>query len=167
MAFADRFAPVGKVHKYHNGEWTEPGVGGRLTPVLPAVRSWHYEDPDVFWGPALHWNTHLNCFVMLLNHAQGAPGWSQEGIYVSFATDLSRPETWKVPSKIMDASEIAHWGTYYPQVMGLEAGGSETLAGKTARFYLNGGSKWEIDFFPADTAPPSTPILPKPGHSDR
>lgn len=156
MAFADRLEPKGKIYKYYNGAWNEPGVGGRITPVFPVVRGWQYKDPDAFWGPALHWNTYLNNYVMLLNHTQGEPGWTQEGMYVSFAKDLSRPDTWKKPGKILDNSELPDWGIYYPQVMGLEAGGTDTLAGKTARFYVNGGSKWEIDFFSSnEVTPPS------------
>lgn len=158
LAFADRLEPAGKVYKFHQGGWTEPGLGGRLTPIFPAVRSWKEKDPDAFWGPAVHWNTYLNCFVLLLNHAQGEPGWTQEGIYVSYAKDLSLPNSWKTPRKLLDSSEFASWGTFYPQVMGLEAGGTDTLAGRTARFYLAGASKWEIDFNLGDSAPPASPI---------
>ena len=158
MAFADRFEPMGKVRKYYMGEWVEPGVEGRLTPVFPVVREWRHPDPDSFWGPSVHWNTYLNCFVMLLNHASGEPGWSQEGIYVAFAKDLTQPDAWKKPAKILDSSELADWGTFYPQVMGLEAGGTDTLAGKTARFFINGRSKWEIDFYSVTDAVPPKPI---------
>ena len=158
MAFEDRHDPVGKVYKYHEGEWVQPGVGGRVTPVFPAARAWNHKDPDSFWGPALHWNTHLNSFVMLLNRTQGEPGWSQEGMYVTFAKDLSRPDTWKIPRQFLAGSELDGGGAYYPQVMGLEAGGSETLAGKTARFYVSGASKWEIDFISGNEEQPPNPI---------
>lgn len=160
MAYEDRFEPAGKVFKYYKGQWREPGRGGKLTPVFRAAKSWHNADPDVFWGPAVHWNTYLNCYVMLLNHAKGEPGWTQEGVYVTYSTDLSRVDSWKTPVKVMDSEEIDNWGTYYPQVMGLEPGGSDVLAGQTARFYLNGGSKWEIEFTPANVEPP--PPAPEP-----
>ena len=83
---------------------------------------------------------------MLLNHAYGEPGWAQEGIYISFASDLSRPDTWQEPSKILDQSEFPGWYFFYPQVMGLAAGETDTLAGQTARLYVGGISRWEIDF---------------------
>lgn len=164
LAFADRFEPAGKVYKYYNGAWEEPGLGGRVTPIFPAARAWQNADPDSFWGPAVHWNTHLNEFVMLLNHAHGEPGWTQEGIYVSYANDLSRPDTWKAPEKILGTSGFPDWGLFYPQVMGLDAGGSDTEAGATARFYINGISAWEIDFVADDelTLPPEGATIPVP-----
>lgn len=155
MAFADRFEPKGKVYKFYGDAWTEPGVGGRLTPIFSAVRAWNYKDPDAFWGPSVHWNTYLGCFVMLLNHTQGEPGWTQEGVYVSFAGDLSHPDTWGKPRKVMDNNELPEWGAYYPQVMGLEEGGTDSLAGRVARFYIAGGSRWEIEFIPARPTPPT------------
>ena len=161
MAYADRFNPDGKVWKYFNGSWQEAGRGGRVTPVFPVRKSWQSRDPDAFWGPAVHWNTHLNCYVMLLNRAQGEPGWSQEGVYVSFCYDLSRPESWSAPQKILDKSQFSGWYFFYPQVMGLGAGDTDRRAGQTARLYVGGISKWEIDFI----APPSAPFRLEVGTS--
>lgn len=158
MAYEDRFNPAGKVWKYQNGRWHEPGVTGRATPIFPVRRGWETRDPDAFWGPSVHWNTHLNCYVMLLNHAAGEPGWSQEGVYISYSTDLSRPGSWSEPVRILDKSQFPGWYFFYPQVMGLEPGGTDTLAGQTARLYVGGISKWEIDFFPK-AAPPVAPEL--------
>ncbi len=155
MALADRFNPVGKVWKYFNGTWQEAGKGGRVTPIFPVRKSWQAADPDAFWGPSVHWNTHLNCYVMLLNHAAGDPGWSQEGVYVSYSKDLSRPESWTEPRKILDKSQFPGWYFFYPQVMGLEAGGTDRRAGQVARLYVGGISKWEIEF----VAPPSAPMI--------
>lgn len=153
MAYEDRFNPVGRVWKYHRGAWEEPGRGGRVTPILPVRRGWNLPDPDAFWGPSVHFNTHLNGYVMLLNRAAGEPGWSQEGVYVSFAADLSRPEAWTEPVRILDKSQFPGWYFFYPQVMGLEPGGTDTQAGATARLYVGGVSRWEIDFIPRPAAP--------------
>ena len=153
MAFEDRANPVGKVWKYYNGQWQEAGRGGRVTPIFPVNRRWQSRDPDAFWGPSIHWNTYLNCHVMLLNHASGEPGWSQEGVYVSFSSDLSRPESWTPPRKILDKSQFPGWYFFYPQVMGLEPGGTDRRAGQTARLYVGGISKWEIDFIAPLLAP--------------
>lgn len=165
MAFGDRANPVGRVWKYHNGAWLEPGRGGRVTPVFPVKRGWQLRDPDAFWGPSVHWNTALKCYVMLLNRAAGEPGWSQEGIYVSFCTDLSRPETWTPPAKILDKASFPGWYFFYPQVMGLEPGGTDTRAGATARLYVGGISRWEIDFSPKPAAPADVllEVLPASG----
>jgi hypothetical protein len=154
MAFEDRHNPQGKVWKFHNGAWTEAGRGGRVTPIFPVKKSWSARDPDALWGPSVHWNTALNCYVMLLNRAVGTPGWSQEGIYVSFSTDISRPESWTTPRKILDKAEFPGWYFFYPQVMGLEPGGTDRRAGRTARLWINGVSRWEIDFLGAPLAEP-------------
>lgn len=153
MAFEDRKNPAGKVWKYHNGAWREAGVGGRVTPIFPVKKAWQSADPDALWGPSVHWNTYLNCFVMLLSHAAGEPGWSQQGIYVSFCADLSKPETWTTPRKILDNSGFPGWYFFYPQVMGLERGGTDTRAGQNARLYIGGLSRWEIEFVAPAIAP--------------
>jgi hypothetical protein len=156
MAFEDRFTPAGRVWKFANGQWTESGIAGRVAPIFPVRRPWQLSDPDAFWGPSVHWNTYLKCYVMLLNHAQGEPGWSQEGVYVSFCSDLSQPATWTTPVRILDKSQFSGWYFFYPQVMGLESGGTDTIAGRTARLYVNGISKWEIDFIAKDETQAAT-----------
>lgn len=163
MAYEDRANPVGKVWKYHNGAWREAGLGGRVTPIFPVQRAWQSRLPDAFWGPSVHWNTYLNCYVMLLNRANGER-WAQEGVYVSFCSDLSRPETWTTPRQILSRAEgdIADAGDYYAQVMGLDAGDTERRAGQFARLYLRGVSKWEIDFIAPDTAPTSVELISLP-----
>jgi len=171
LPFGRRFDPVGNVQKFHDGEWQEPGFRGRVTPVFPARREWRHPDPDSFWGAAVHWNTHLERFVMLLNHASGEPGWSQEGIYISYGTELDRPETWSAPVRLMDPAEVpGHLSRYYPQVLGLEPGGTDSVAGQTARFFLNGTSLWEIEFIRPDDNPGNTDAITVPdstGAADR
>jgi hypothetical protein len=154
LAYADRFEPAGRVQKYFQGGWNEPGLGGRTTPIFRAARSWHHRDPDSMWGPAVHWNSYLGCHVMLMNHAQGLPGWAQEGVYISYSTDPALPGSWSKPAKLLDATDIPTWSSFYPQVIGLEAGGTDTEAGRVARFYLNGTSSREIIFSRSGSTPP-------------
>lgn len=142
MRYADRANPVGTVWKWHKGEWSEPGLGGRLTPIFPAKGDWHREDADAFWGPSVHWNTYLECWVMLLNRATDK-NWTQEGIYVSFNKDISRPTGWSIPVKIMDPPYHPGW---YPQVIGLGPGGTDKEAGQRARLFVHGVSRWEVEF---------------------
>jgi len=141
MEWGCRDAPVGHVWKWCQREWTEPGVGGRVTPIFGAFSAWEREDCDAFWGPSVHWNTYLQQYVMLLNRARGA-GWIQEGIYVSFSSDLADPRSWSQPLKVLDG------GAWYPQVMGLDDGlkGTDKLAGRRARFFMAGVSEYEIEF---------------------
>lgn len=146
MRYADRDAPVGKVWKWYKGSWGEPGLGGHVTPIFRPMIDWHRPDADVFWGPSVHWNTHLQQYVMLLNRAKDKE-WSQEGIYVSFARDIADPRGWSVPRKIVDAAMLER-SKWYPQVIGIDAAGRETdtLAGRVARLFVTGLSKWEVVF---------------------
>lgn len=164
MAFGDRFEPVGKVAKYHQGGWDAPGIGGQVTPIFPVRQDWRLPAPDAFWGPSVHWNDHLGCHVMLLNRACGS-GWTQEGIYISYLADPALADEWSEPRKILDRSDLAADHSFYPQVIGLETGGTDRLAGRTARLYVSGSSTWEIDFFTTEEieAKPAPVKNPPPG----
>jgi len=152
LAWADRRAPVGKLSVWSGGVWLpatrvedERGERWIYPPATPLVRPtapWHDQDPAVnaFWGPSIHWNTYLQQYVMLMNRAAN-DAWDQEGIYVSFNARLGNPEGWSPPQKILDG------GGWYPQVVGLEVGrGTDTLAGRVARFFMSGRSDYTIEF---------------------
>ncbi|MBI3472535.1 MAG: hypothetical protein HY013_14365 [Candidatus Solibacter usitatus] len=155
MAFEDRFRPAGAVRKYYSGDWLEPGIGGHVSPIFPAARAWQHEDADSFWGPSIHWNTQLEQYVVLLNRACCRPGWPQEGIYVSWNADLSQPGAWRPVQRLLAKSEIGWSPGYYPQVLGLEDGETDSLTGAVARLYIHGRSAWEIVF---DKNPPPDPV---------
>jgi hypothetical protein len=139
LRYADRRCPVGKVHKWHNGAWSEPGLNGRVTPILPVRASWYAPHPDTFWGPSVHWNTHIGQYVILMNRAID-PGWKQEGIYLSLAPDISDPHGWSEPVRILAESG------WYPQVIGLGAGETDRQAGAECRLFIHGESKYKIAF---------------------
>ena len=160
MQWADRDRPWGRVEVWRNGVWdpdegrrqlTEALPGGmrRLewtysaaTPLLAPSQPWHDGDDkvDAFWGPAVHWNTALEQYVMLLNRAKDE-NYAQEGIYVSFAPRLDDPRLWTPPQKILNG------GRWYPQVVGSSLGtGTDKLAGASARFFMSGRSEWVINF---------------------
>jgi hypothetical protein len=142
MRWRDRAAPAGKVWKYDAGAWREPGVGGRTTPIFPVTTAWQRRETDAFWGPSVHWNTWLGRYVMLMNRACCVPEWPQEGVYISFASDLASPSRWSRPRQLYKG------GDWYPQVIGLDAAARETdkRAGRVARFYMHGRSVHEIVF---------------------
>ena len=166
MAFEDRKMPSGAVWKYFAGAWAEPGLGGRVTPVFRAETSWQRADTDSFWGPAVHFNTSLESYVVLLNRACCKPGWPQEGIYASLNPDPGNPAGWSEPVRIL--RDIG-WGPgYYPQVIGLGPGETDTEVGEGARLYVHGRSKWELvftkgDFFISGADQPLDPSAPMPG----
>lgn len=141
MNFTDRFAPAGTVTKYFEGDWTEPGLGGRVTPLIRVTRPWQFEDADAYWGPSVHWNSYLQQYVMLLNHACCGTRWPQKEIAISYSKDLI---TWTKPVTLLD--DIGFGPGYYPQVLGSHEGETDTLAGELARFYVQGVSHWEIIF---------------------
>ena len=146
MRYDDRDSPSGKVFKWHKGAWNEPGSGGHVTTIFPGRIDWHRQDADAFWGPSIHWNTHLKVWVMLLNRAKDKD-WAQEGIYISFNPELSDATGWTKPVKILDAKDLEK-SKWYPQVMGTDSAERQTdkLAGKTARLFVAGVSMWEIVF---------------------
>lgn len=152
MPWAYRDDPVGRVAVWWRGDaWLPPRAstaGGHTrliypagTPIYRASDGWHDgELVDAFWGPSVHWNTHLGQHVMLLNRAQSAT-WRQEGIYVAFSRDLSNPASWATPQRLLTG------GAWYPQVLGLETGtGTDKVAGERARFFLGGRSQYLIQF---------------------
>jgi hypothetical protein len=141
LPFADRANPVGKVQKWYQGQWQEPGIGGRVTPILPVRSDWHSENPDAIWGPSVHWNTHLEQYVILLNRAVD-PRWKQEGIYITTTPDISDPNSWAEPVRILEGG---HW---YPQVVGTDTAKQETEreAGRVARLFITGTSNYELHF---------------------
>ncbi|HYZ87045.1 MAG TPA: hypothetical protein VE621_21700, partial [Bryobacteraceae bacterium] len=98
IPFSSLAHPVGEVWKWHEGEWSEPGVGGQVTPVWPARKAWQDEDTDSFWGPSIHWNTAIERYVIVMNHACCAPFWPQEGAYIAIAEQLEDPTSWPSPT---------------------------------------------------------------------
>lgn len=141
MSYANRDQPIGKLWKWRDGEWNEPGLGGHVTPVFPVINDWHASAPDAYWGPSIHFNTYLNSYVIVLNRAIDKY-WYQEGVYISYNGDLSNPNGWMSPDRLpIDAQGMA-----YPQIVGIEKGGTDKLAGQSARLFLLGQSFWQITF---------------------
>jgi hypothetical protein len=134
-AFEDRGQP-GTLAKWNGSDWEEPGVGGETFPLFPAVRSWAEPAVDSLWGPSVHWNVYLQRYVVLLNRAKGIE-WEQEGIYVSFSSDLL---TWTEPEKVLSTN---YW---YAQVVGLAAGETDSVVGQSARLYVGGMSPYLLEF---------------------
>ncbi|MGE3493036.1 MAG: hypothetical protein AB7N29_23765, partial [Vicinamibacterales bacterium] len=151
LAWADRDAPVGRVAMWQNGVWLPAqhvaGDGPEQwaypagTPLVPVSKPWHDGNAaaDAYWGPSVHWNTYLRQYVMLLNRAKNE-AFANEGLYVSFSPVLDDPRAWSAPRKFLNG------GDWYPQVAGLEPGGTDKLAGQRARFFITGRSDYFIEF---------------------
>lgn len=165
MKYADRNNPSGKVMKWHKGAWDEPALWGNATPVFASERDYHRPDGAMFWGPSIHWNTYLETYVMVLNHAIDTK-LNADGIYITFNDRLDHPEGWSRPVVLLDSLRIRQAMTgssvsasklnngWYPQVIGAGKGESDKLAGRTARFFMAGSSRREIVFLkPGETRP--------------
>jgi hypothetical protein len=150
MAFNDRMNPAGAVWKYHDGAFNDPGIGGHVTPTFSATVSWMQPETDAFWGPSVHWNTALKKYVMLLNHSCCSPGWPQEGIYLSTNADISDPNGWSAPVRVLNA-----FG-WYPQVIGEGPGETDKVAGAVSRLYV-GGWSWAEMVIGDDATPTPDP----------
>lgn len=153
LAWADRDEPAGRISVWWrgstwvptrrlrmNGERTEFAYPAGI-PIYRAQDGWHDgQTVDAFWGPSVHWNTYLEQYVMLLNHARDVE-WRQEGIYVAFSKSLTDPTAWSVPQRLITG------GLWYPQVIGTETGtGTDRVAGERARFFMGGRSQYLIQF---------------------
>jgi hypothetical protein len=161
MAYADRNNPAGKVLKWYQGRWSEPALWGHLTPVFPAARDYHKKDGSMFWGPSIHWNTYLNMYVMVLNHAINTH-LDADGIYISFNRDVGNPKGWTKPTMLIALADIRKAmaggetglpdvmnNGWYPQIIGIAKGETDKLAGRRARLFLGGLSHLEIVFLKA------------------
>jgi hypothetical protein len=153
MAWADRDAPVGRMTVWQEGAWIPARARVEAdpeaitweypvaTPLVTPRQPWHdgRSGADVFWGPAIHWNTYLEQYVMLVNRARDET-FNTDGIYVAFAPTLDDPDAWSTPQK------VANGGGWYAQVVGLDADGTDRRAGQRARFFQTGRSEFFIDF---------------------
>lgn len=142
MPYAARDNPVRKAVKWYQGRWSEPGLGGHVTPIIPVTVDWHDPTPDAVWGPSVHWNTFLRRYVILFNRAVDAR-WKQGGVYITFNPRLDEPGGWSAPSLVLSDLNTDEW---YPQIIGMAEGESDKQAGCSARLFIRGKSRWEISF---------------------
>jgi hypothetical protein len=89
---------------------------------------------------------------MLLNRVKNT-AWATEGLYVSYSRDLGDPNSWSKPVKFMDGQDAIHADPegrekngWYVQAMGTKKGETDKLAGRNPRLFVDGVSRWELDF---------------------
>lgn len=89
---------------------------------------------------------------------------------MAFIGDLADPASWTPPAKLLDVADLPGPTEFYPQVIGLEREGSDTLAERVARFFIHGLSRWEIEFRNAPSSgdsPPGAPIITNPATPEK
>jgi hypothetical protein len=95
-AIADKMAP-GKWFKYRNGQWTEPGLGGKASRVAGM---------QAIYGNTIY-STYLNKYVRVGIHAGVADprfpcfGFADSSVCVSTCTDLAKQD-WSPLAKLTD-----------------------------------------------------------------
>src|SRR5262249_14051804 len=141
--------------------WNEPGLGGLVTTTCLEVIDWHRQNAHAFWGASVHFNTYLETYVMLLKHAVDR-NWLQEGVYISFNSNLEDPLGWSQPQRLPIYQQLG----WYPQVIGPEGGETDKLAGQVARLFITGRSFWEIVFTRTDGGEEELQSPPPPSHGD-
>ncbi len=162
LAFEHRADPKGHIFKYHAGQWEQEGIGGRTTPVLPVKVGWERSNTDAFWGPSVSWNAYARRYVIMLNRACCRPEWPQEGVYISYADDIANPSSWTTPVKILTPAQIGFAPGFYPQLVGMNPGESDSLTGQVSRIYVKGISRWELVFPYVAPLPPAPEPEPEP-----
>lgn len=138
---------------WRDGRW-QPKVGRQDgTPIFGVRRGWRHRDPAARWGPAIHFNRDIDCFVMLLNWTEHGDGdIVQRGVFVSFNDDPANPAGWSGPQPVVEG------GSWYPQAIGLGPDDGDTLAGAEARFFMSGYSAWTIRFSCGGARPRFAPL---------
>jgi hypothetical protein len=164
MRWTDRASPLGKVWKKSCGTWLEPGLGGAATPFLPNLGDAHGVNApiDFWWGPSIHWNHHLECYVILLNRSTtGGFTTSGPANWVMYGTDLTDPASWTAPVAIDFPN--GHNGGWYPVAIGTEKYETDNYLGRDARIFVAGSSHWRAQFIRADEVhdPVQTPTRPQ------
>jgi hypothetical protein len=157
LPYADRDHPSGRTQKWYKGSWSEPGLWGHVTPVFPAAKDYTHADAEMFWGPSIHWNTYLQMYVMVLNHAVDTK-LRGGGVYISFNRDIGNPRGWSTPRMILSGGQVAKLtqggsaqpnaliNGWYPEIVGMDKGQSDKMCGRVGRLFITGMSKIEITF---------------------
>ena len=98
-------ATPGSWRKYFNGDYTEPGLGGRNSPVpgLEAHRG---------GNPSIHYNTFLSRWVMVWGTWDGSSP-HPRSLWLSSSTDLT---SWSPPQILLAAQ--ANDRIWYPTILG-------------------------------------------------
>lgn len=149
IALADLDHPTGKAKRWNGNAFEAPhnGVGKPVSalqipiengggPVSMANKSYH-------WGPSVSWNTHLNCWVMLMGKVDSTL-WRGSELYISFNmnADLGagdNSQQWSKPQLLVSRPGHILW---YPSLQPMNTAEdiqnryTSTRLGKRARLFF-------------------------------
>lgn len=126
-ASSDPLGRPGTWHKYYEGSFSEPGLGGQNT-FLPGL------DTHPGTSPSVHYNTYLEKWVIVW----GGWAWVPFDIFISASVDLIH---WETPRSVV--SSVDGGFAWYPTIIGE----TNVKAGKEARLYY---ADMESDFSQRD-----------------
>jgi hypothetical protein len=123
IPLADLDNPTGKAKR-----WDGKGFNAEYNSVGKPVKSLQIPESDgggaasvankkFHWGPSVSWNTHLNCWVMLMGLVEGQ-SWKGSNLYISFNTnpDLTigdQSQQWTEPQLLVSRPGHTLW---YPSL---------------------------------------------------
>lgn len=123
IRLADLDDPAGKARRWDGRGFNAPhdGIGKPIAslqiPVKEGGGAASSPTGGFYWGPSVSWNTHLNCWVMLMGKVTG-PSWAGSSIHISFNThrDLGQAmqsQAWLKPQLLLDRPGYFLW---YPSL---------------------------------------------------
>ena len=144
----DRFSGESAALKWDGTGWTSPGIGGYSQAIFHDAQqvTWTSARNNGYWGPSVHWNWDLHKFIVLMNRSIGGD-YESGGIFMTYTTVLDDPLSWTAPKLIAPGNN-----GWYPQVIGITPGrGTDSDAGATARYFIQGKSRSLITFEESST----------------
>lgn len=149
IALADLDNPTGKAFRWDGqafaASWNGSGQPVRSLQLQRSAGGGPASAPEggFYWGPSVSWNTHLQCWVMLMGKVTG-PSWAGSSIHIAFNPhkDLGKganAQAWTTPRLLLDRPGYFLW---YPSLQPL--GTPEDIAqrytstrlGKKAMLYV-------------------------------
>ncbi|MBC8111720.1 MAG: hypothetical protein H7Y04_11725 [Verrucomicrobia bacterium] len=123
IALKDLNNPEGKARRWDGKGFNIPhnGVGVAMAslqiPIKEGGGPASSPTGGFYWGPSVSWNTHLNCWVMLMGKVTG-PSWAGSTIHISFNKNQDLGEAlnsqaWTKPQLLLDKPGFFLW---YPSL---------------------------------------------------
>ncbi len=123
IAIRDLDHPEGKAKRWDgkgfNAPWDGAGkpIASLMIPRKLGGGPASSEHGGYYWGPSVSWNSHLNCWVMLMGKVTG-PQWIGSSLYISYNKNSNLGQSnfsqqWTTPERLIDKPGHILW---YPSL---------------------------------------------------